>query len=594
MKGLSEQEWAAFVCPIREETDRKPTVFIRMLRSLGQLLWILLLAVFSMVGVMTVYRLHDVERFFVRHEYRLRGAAIQHSTRVRRDFARWLRRLLEPLGQFLSIFSYLRATRSAPPGARVPLRTVIFVVFKKLLYPLGRLVVTILNIAAPAAGVWFLIITIQNSFRDSYGLQVFYNGALVGNVRSESQYNEALRRMNERMIDGGPRDAGTASFSVIRTDQYTDPETMANRMIQHSGLDLFEGYGLYVDGDFLGALEDCTLLLDDLSARLDAAKTGALAESISFNRRFSLQAGFYPTASKTETERIISRFNTQLAAEKTYTVQEGDTPIGIASLNGITVDELTRLNPDILTSLFVGDQVTIAHSVPYLRILSRRAEVTTEDIPFTTETSVDEDELMGYYKVEVEGENGKRRVTSMVTYLDDEPIESEMIDSEVLTDPLPRQIIVGGRRPAASTTSGYDTTNDILEGLGGETYIWPVDGGRIYMPIWGYYGHTGNDISNIPAGTTIRAAASGVVIYSGYTTWGYGRHIIIQHPNGTQTLYAHNSANYVSVGDEVAQGQAIGAVGMTGNATGNHCHFEIRQNGQYLDARQFIGSVCPR
>ena len=113
---MSEQEWAAFVCPIREETDRKPTVFIRMLRSLGQLLWILLLAVFSMVGVMTVYRLHDVERFFVRHEYRLRGAAIQHSTRVRRDFARWLRRLLEPLGQFLSIFSCLRATHSAPPG----------------------------------------------------------------------------------------------------------------------------------------------------------------------------------------------------------------------------------------------------------------------------------------------------------------------------------------------------------------------------------------------------------------------------------------------------------------------------------------------
>jgi murein DD-endopeptidase MepM/ murein hydrolase activator NlpD len=55
--------------------------------------------------------------------------------------------------------------------------------------------------------------------------------------------------------------------------------------------------------------------------------------------------------------------------------------------------------------------------------------------------------------------------------------------------------------------------------------------------------------------------------------------VLIDHGNGFQTLYAHLKVFYVKVGDSVAKGQKIGEVGATGNATGPHLHFEIRQNG---------------
>jgi murein DD-endopeptidase MepM/ murein hydrolase activator NlpD len=89
--------------------------------------------------------------------------------------------------------------------------------------------------------------------------------------------------------------------------------------------------------------------------------------------------------------------------------------------------------------------------------------------------------------------------------------------------------------------------------------------------------HTGLDIA-APKGTTITAAAAGTVIYAG-TKGSYGKLIVIAHSSTVQTYYAHCNSISVNVGDYVTQGQAIGTVGMTGNATGYHLHLEIRVNG---------------
>jgi murein DD-endopeptidase MepM/ murein hydrolase activator NlpD len=81
-----------------------------------------------------------------------------------------------------------------------------------------------------------------------------------------------------------------------------------------------------------------------------------------------------------------------------------------------------------------------------------------------------------------------------------------------------------------------------------------------------------------PAGTPIMAAADGQVIVAKSGGWngGYGSYVVITHDNGSQTLYAHMSTVAATVGEEVVQGQVIGYVGMTGDATGPHVHFEIR------------------
>lgn len=105
-------------------------------------------------------------------------------------------------------------------------------------------------------------------------------------------------------------------------------------------------------------------------------------------------------------------------------------------------------------------------------------------------------------------------------------------------------------------------------------FVRPITGGRRTQ---GLHGYNAVDIA-APAGTEIRAAAGGEVIISRAGGWngGYGTYIVIKHSNGTQTLYAHNSKNFVSVGDTVTQGEAIGLVGNTGKSTGAHLHFEVR------------------
>lgn len=104
-------------------------------------------------------------------------------------------------------------------------------------------------------------------------------------------------------------------------------------------------------------------------------------------------------------------------------------------------------------------------------------------------------------------------------------------------------------------------------------YIRPVAGVRTQ----GVHGYNGVDIG-AKVGTPIVASASGSVIISRQGGWngGYGNYIVIEHSNGTQTLYAHNSENVVGIGEYVTQGQVIGYVGATGKATGPHLHFEIR------------------
>lgn len=91
------------------------------------------------------------------------------------------------------------------------------------------------------------------------------------------------------------------------------------------------------------------------------------------------------------------------------------------------------------------------------------------------------------------------------------------------------------------------------------------------------HGYNGLDFG-APIGTPIRAAAGGRVLVSRVGGWngGYGSYVVIDHPNGTQTLYAHNSRNAVWQGQTVVQGQVIGYVGNTGRSTGPHLHFEVR------------------
>jgi peptidoglycan DL-endopeptidase CwlO len=132
---------------------------------------------------------------------------------------------------------------------------------------------------------------------------------------------------------------------------------------------------------------------------------------------------------------------------------------------------------------------------------------------------------------------------------------------------------------------GPATAGPIRQGGGG--YIWPVNG-PVVSPFgmrWGRL-HAGVDIA-VPAGTPIRAAASGTVAMAGWMG-GYGQYTCIQHGGGVATCYAHQSSIGVGTGTSVKQGQVIGSVGCTGHCFGDHLHFEVRINGSPVDPMGYL------
>jgi murein DD-endopeptidase MepM/ murein hydrolase activator NlpD len=116
---------------------------------------------------------------------------------------------------------------------------------------------------------------------------------------------------------------------------------------------------------------------------------------------------------------------------------------------------------------------------------------------------------------------------------------------------------------------------------GGGFFIWPADNHYLSgNDFWS--GHLAIDIA-AGTGAPIYAADSGVVVFAGWDSNGYGNVVMIDHQNGYHTLYAHLSSINVSCGSNAAQGQVIGYAGSTGNSTGPHLHFEVRYLGGFLN-----------
>jgi len=128
---------------------------------------------------------------------------------------------------------------------------------------------------------------------------------------------------------------------------------------------------------------------------------------------------------------------------------------------------------------------------------------------------------------------------------------------------------------AGACPGGYDG----LYGSG--AFIWPANNHTISGNDY-WSGHLAIDIG-VVTGDSIFAADSGVIMFAGWATGGYGNVVAIDHGNGYQTLYAHLSSVNVSCGQSVRIGQVIAAGGSTGNSTGPHLHFEIRYQGGFVN-----------
>lgn len=181
--------------------------------------------------------------------------------------------------------------------------------------------------------------------------------------------------------------------------------------------------------------------------------------------------------------------------------------------------------------------------------------------------------------------DSNRRQTAQVVAQMEELSASQELQLEALI--RERAAEIAAQQAAQQRASGI--AGSTVQPSGSGSFSWPVTGtitspfGWRANPFGGSAPdfHSGLDIA-APTGTTVTAAASGTVMLAQWYG-GYGNYILIDNGKSYSTGYGHLSAIYVSVGQVVKRGQAIGAVGMTGLATGPHLHFEIRIDGKPVD-----------
>ncbi len=158
-----------------------------------------------------------------------------------------------------------------------------------------------------------------------------------------------------------------------------------------------------------------------------------------------------------------------------------------------------------------------------------------------------------------------------------------------------RQRAVLGLRPSTSGGLSWPDQPNLgqpqqpFQDRGAHTWIWPTSGVFTsgYGWRWGRM-HRGIDLAN-NVGTPIKAARSGQVTFSGWHDGGYGYLVELRHPDGSRSLYAHNSRLMVSSGQQVRQGTVISLMGSTGRSTGPHLHFEIHPaGGSALNPLKFL------
>lgn len=409
----------------------------------------------------------------------------------------------------------------------------------------------------------------------TFGTTVSYDGEVIASVATKSAAEDAQTNL-EKITTQTLGETFTIDDSLIqyssgllRRADVVDKDTLEADLSEEIGL-VTAAYCLYVDGERIGATP-YEGALDELLKQLRIAATDEDTISCSFAEDVDIREEFVPTDEIMNLGYLAEILYSTKTAEVTYEVKKGDTWSQIANSHDLTSKELLALNPGYdINKLQIGEVLTLSASVPYLTMTVVQRERYVEDVMYDIEYTDSANMYKGDIKVTSAGQYGAADVLATVTYVNGEETERTVLSSVTLREPVTEQRLQGTKeRPTWAPTGSFR---------------WPVSG-RItsrfgYRSSPGGIGstnHKGIDIAN-SYGTPICAADGGTVTYAGWMS-SYGYLVKINHGNGYETYYAHNSSLLVSVGDKVYKGQQIARMGSTGNSTGNHCHFEIRYNG---------------
>ena len=340
------------------------------------------------------------------------------------------------------------------------------------------------------------------------------------------------------------------------------------------------GHCITVDGKsaaILDSKESAKAVLADIED--DFVKTGdnVVTESAKFQETIKIKevnTHLNNLQSKKEAKKILMTGGT---IKTVHIIEKGETFAELAKKNGISEKELLAANPDVdPKKLEVGSELTIFKPGAMVHMEVSQLITANQKIKHKVIEKKTADMYEGDEEIQKEGRNGKRVVTSRIQTINGKEIENTAIVEIVELQPVTEVLLVGtAERPPS---------------VGDGNYRWPLDSGtyRISSEFGARWGrnHNGIDLA-CPQGTNVYAADGGIVTWAGYKG-SFGYLVIIDHQNGYETYYAHNSQLLVTQGDEVYEGMHIAESGNTGRSTGPHCHFEVRTGGVPYNPRNYL------
>ena len=510
----------------------------------------------------------------------------------------FLEDLLQP---FVRLYSGVRHIRELPEQypeeSRKEIRAEKFRYFKRGTKRYLPLVWNVFTYLLPAGALVCLALVIQGQLSQTYRLEVRVNGETVGYVESEQVFDNARDDVQSRIASARAvmeasgvetTDAQwdiTPTYTLAVSDQVMTESEVADAILRASSDEIGDGTAVYIDGN----LSFVTTEGDHLRAYLDAIKA-PYEDAFDANRRVEfvhdirLVDGVYFLSSIVPYDTVISTLSAVTPAA-TYTVPEdGQTAAEAAEAAGVDLTTLQAYNTGLEdgdTELTAGTTLALSQPVTELlqvKVIERQTYV--EDVQYDTIETESEDYSFGERVVLQSGQNGRQEVVQDVTYIGGVPVQTDIVQINMLEAPVTEQVAVGTRLASGMTAQ-----------VGSGTFYWPVPQYR-YVSRWMSASHKGADIV-APYGTPIIASDSGVVQTAGWHNhpYGYGNYVIIDHGNGWTTLYGHMSSIAVTAGEAVEAGQIIGYVGNTGYSFGNHCHFEMYYNGSLVSARNYFPNM---
>lgn len=309
--------------------------------------------------------------------------------------------------------------------------------------------------------------------------------------------------------------------------------------------------------------------------------TGSIITSVYFKEQITIKEALISVEEKIfrdsdELSRYVL-FGT-LDKQETYFVKDGDDLEKIANNNSLNIEELLIANPSFKSEnvlLVEGEEINVGLINPLVNVSYRKTVVSDEEIQYKTTYVNDDTKYTDYQQVTTKGQNGMRRITQDITYMNGEIQDLRIEKSDTLKEAV-NEVITRG------TKKQYYGEFEYVNPDGYGEWSWPTISPFVITSRFAYrWGslHKGIDISGCGHGSPIYAVNSGIVISAGRGKTE-GLNIVIDHGNGYYTQYMHLSKILVSVGQTVSREQKIALMGNTGNSTGTHLHLGVWYGGE--------------